>query len=125
MNQRYNSARQAFGEGRLNWVKDEIVGYLVDASYQFSALHIAVQDLKKGVLAGPEPMDKRAIAGGYATSSPAIFESVKGDPVALVIAKKNATLIAYIDEIEGFPVKVNGVDVVVKFRRDQAYWFRV
>lgn len=125
MNRRYDSGRQAFGEGRLNWAKDDIVGFLVDATYRFSASHRTVQDLKSGVLKGPEPMDKREIKDGYASSAPAIFESVKGEPVALIIAKANATLIAYIDEIEGFPMKVNGVDIVVKYRRDKPYWFRV
>lgn len=123
MKLRYNSCREAFGEGRLNWPADDIVAYLLANEYRPKATDRFTKELT-GVIAGPEPLRGRSIADGYAKADPALFRRVKDDrdASAVVIARRDSVLIAFSDEIDEFPMKLNGGDILVKF---EPFLFRI
>jgi len=116
MKLRYPAGRQAFGEGRIDWTKTAIVAYLVDGGYKASPKHRTVTDLA-GVIQGPVEVTGRSIEDGYAKSERIRFAGVRGErpASAVVIAKRDAALIAYSDEVANFPVQPNGGDIDVKF----------
>lgn len=121
MSGKYNAARQAFGEGSLSWTKDRIVAQLLGAAYRYSATHTTAAALNAKVGAAVELSDK-SIREGYARAAQLVFARVTGDQqvVAMAIHRespagsaKPATLIAYIDGIEHFPMTPNGGDILV------------
>ncbi|TAK45251.1 MAG: hypothetical protein EPO27_10550 [Betaproteobacteria bacterium] len=116
MKLRYPAGRQAFGEARLNWAKDDIVAFLVGANYRVSETHRAVADLK-AVVHGPVAVENRTITDGFARCNRIRFPGVKGEAKAhaVVIAKRGGVLVAYSDEVANFPVQPNGGDIDVKF----------
>lgn len=116
MKLRYPAGRQAFGEARLNWTKDEIVAFLVGPEYRALERHRTASDLK-GVVSGPVAVENRSIIDGFARCDRIRFAQVKGETKAhgIVIAKRGAMLIAYSDEVGNFPVQPNGGDIDVKF----------
>lgn len=125
MNQRYNAGREAFGEGRINWVRDDVVAYLVSAKYRFSVAHKTVQSLS-GIVSGPVLLEKKKITDGYASAGQLMFGLVRSEDeiVALVLAKRDSTLIAYLDEVEGFPLRSSGLDIAITLPKDKPYFFR-
>lgn len=116
MKLRYPAGRQAFGEARLNWTKDEIVAFLVGAEYRASERHRTVSDLK-AVVHGPVAIENRTITDGFARCDRIRFAGVKGEAKAhgVVIARRGGVLVAYSDEVGNFPVQPNGSDIDVKF----------
>lgn len=127
MNQRYDRGREAFGEAEINWAKDQIVAYLVSNAYVPKVgKHRTVSDLSD-IVAGPVALEGKTIKDGYAAAGQVVFEAVKAEAMirAMVIAKKNAALIAYMDEVTGFPMRSNGGDVVIATPKDKPWFFRL
>jgi len=128
LNRKYSSAREAFGEGRLSWTKDDIVGYLIAPSYRFSDSHSSVTNLAGAVAAGPVALTERAIAAGYASSGRLTFEDVEGDVAAVVLARRGGVLIAFLDEVEGLPRRLAArADLTIGAPKKSAplFYFRV
>ena len=96
----FDSARQLFLEGGLNWKTDPIYVALIDAG-KISVNLAAHTD------------------GGAADADDVTFQSVSGDSVeALLIYKQgvpetNGNLIAWIDTATGLPIVPNGGDIIV------------
>ena len=123
MRLRYDAGREAFGQARLNWPQDDIVAYLVSDAYRPRASHKFAESLI-GIIAGPESLQKRSIDDGYAKADAVLFPRVHGekDAVGLVVARRDSVLIAYSDEIEDFPMRLNGSDILVSF---EPHLFRI
>lgn len=120
----YSKGRQAFLEGTIAWLTDNIKVVLVDtASYtvdltndQFlSAITAGMRVATSGNLA------TKTSTAGVADADDVTFSSVSGaQSEALVIYKDTGSaatspLIAYIDTATGLPVTPNGGDITVQF----------
>lgn len=118
MSLKYNAGRDAFAEGRLSWSRDKIVAHLVSAAYVASDAHTDVRDLK-GLIGEPVVLTGKSVRDGWLRAAKIIFQQVSGpDAVAIVIrretaAERDKVLIGYLDDIEKFPMKLNGGDVEV------------
>lgn len=116
MNAKYDVAREAFATADLSWMRDRIVLQLVSREYKFSAAHRAVGELTGLVGRWVELADK-TVAGGWLSAKNVVFREVSGPEVVAIVVRRQAleasrnTLIAYLDEIERFPVTLNGGDI--------------
>lgn len=119
----YGKGREAFGDGSIDWVNDDIRVILIDvADYTVS---IDVDDFLDDVPAGARvavmgaSLAAKANALGVMDATDITFSSVTGDPSeALVIYKhtgvdSTSQLLAYIDSATGLPVTPNGGDINV------------
>lgn len=118
----YGLGRQAFLEGDIDWVVDNIKAVLVDtADYTVS---IDVDDNLDDIALVGRVATSSNFAGksatlGVADANDITFSAVTGDPSeALVIYKdtgvaSTSKLIAYIDTATGLPATPNGGNIVV------------
>lgn len=121
MSGKYAAGRQRFGEARCDWPKDNIVAQLVSAEYIFNPLHKTGADLT-GAVGKPVALTGKSIENGWAKCNNLVFAQVTGpDVVAIVLrceGRAEATLIAYLDGIDNFPMKPNGGDILVAVPAD-------
>lgn len=118
----YDSGREAFLNGDIDWANDDIRLVLVDlADYSVNlSAHNALDDVP-GVarVAVSSAFTTKTSAAGVADADDVTLSSVTGDPSeALVIYKhtgveSTSLLIAYIDTATGLPVTPNGGPVVI------------
>ena len=133
----YDAGRNAFANGNIDWVNDDIRCILIDtADY---TVDLAVDDNLDDIPgAAREEVMGASMAGkscpdsdGACDANDVTFASASGDPCeALVIYKhtgveSTSTLIAYIDTATGLPVTLNGGDVVVSWQATTPYIFKL
>ena len=125
-NQLYGKAREAFLNGDIDWLADDIRVMLVDTADYVLGANIDVHDFLDDVPVGARVAVSGALTGktstlGVADANDVTFPSVTGDPSeALIIYKhtgveSTSNLIAYIDSATGLPVTPNGGDINVVF----------
>lgn len=118
----YDLGRQAFLNGGINWLSDDIRGILVDsASY---AVNLATHDFLDDIPAPARTAVSTSLTGktstnGVADANDVTFTTVTGpQSEAVVIYKHTGTeatsnLIAYIDTATGLPVTPSGGNISV------------
>jgi hypothetical protein len=120
----YNKARQAFLEGGLAWLTDDIRVILVDnALYTFNqSTHEFLSDIPAGArVAVSTSLTGKTSTDGVAdaTDLNPTFTAVSGAQSEAVVLYKHtgvegtSRLIAYIDTATGLPVTPNGGDILV------------
>ena len=119
----YDTGRNAFLTGDIDWVNDDIRVILVDAQdYTVDlSLHDFLDDIPAGarVATGSASLANKSATGGVADADDETLSSVSGDESeALVLYKHTGTestsqLIAYIDTATGLPVTPNGGDITI------------
>lgn len=117
----YDSGRNAFLTGSINWVSDAIGVILVDAAdYTVDlANHNYLSDIPAGARVAAASIVNKTASAGIADADDSTFFAVSGDPSeALIIYKDTGNeatsqLIAYIDTATGLPVTPNGGDIVI------------
>jgi hypothetical protein len=120
----YDSGREAYLNGQINWSSDNIKCVLVDTNDYTPnlATHNALDDIPgaarvatSGNLAG------KTSTAGVADANDVTFTSVTGDPSeALVIYKdtgveSTSLLIAYIDTATGLPATPGGGNITISW----------
>lgn len=126
----YDSGRNAFLNGSVNWAADTIKAQLVSIINQPTAY---VVDLANNVFFASVPTGARVgatsaslvaktAAAGVADSNDTVFSAVSGPTVSAVVLYKDAggaatanLLIAYIDTATGLPVGPNGGDITAQW----------
>lgn len=117
----FDSARQLFLEGALNWKTDPIYVALIDTNkIQVNlAAHTQYSTYQAAVVGSPVQLTNKKTDGGAADADDVTFQSVSGDSVeALLLYKQgvpetNGNLIAWIDTATGLPITPNGGDIIV------------
>jgi hypothetical protein len=118
----YDRGRQAFLEGTIASLTDNIKCVLVDtATYTVNlATHQFLSDIPAGErVATSANLGTKTTAAGVFDAADVVFSAVTGDVAeALVIYKDTGVaatspLIAYIDTATGLPVTPNGGDITV------------
>lgn len=117
----FDSARQLFLEGALNWKTDPIYVALIDAAKIQVNLqaHNKYNTYQGAVVGSPVQLTNKKTDGGAADADDVTFQSVSGDSVeALLLYKQgvpesNGDLIAWIDSASGLPIIPNGGDIIV------------
>lgn len=120
----YDKGREAFLNGGINWLSDDIRVILTDASdYTVSlATHQNLLDIPVAArVAVSSALTSKSSTNGVADAGDVTFPLVTGDrSEALIIYKhtgteSTSTLIAYIDTATGLPVTPNGGDITVQW----------
>lgn len=117
----YDTGRNAFLKGDIDWVNDDIRVTLVDtADYAVNlSSHDFYNDIAVAARVATGTLAGKAASAGIADANDLTFSAVTGDQSeALVIWKYNATeslaqLIAYIDSATGLPVTPSGGDIII------------
>ncbi|MEM0374078.1 MAG: hypothetical protein QXO96_05965 [Sulfolobales archaeon] len=116
----YDKGRQAFLEGDIDWINDDIRVILIDtADYTVNlSTHDFLDDVPSVArVAVSSSLTGKTATDGVADANDVTFSSVTGDASeALIIYKHTGTestsnLIAYIDTATGLPVTPNGGDI--------------
>lgn len=119
----YDTGRNAFLTGDIDWVADTIKAVLVDtADYAVDlAAHDFLDDVAAGGRVATGTLASKTATAGVADAADLTFSTVTGDvSEALIIYKDSGVegtsqLIAYIDTATGLPVTPNGGDIVVQW----------
>lgn len=119
----YDTGRNAFLTGDIDWVADTIKAVLVDtADYTVNlSTHDFLDDVAAGGRVATGTLASKTATAGVADAADLTFSTVTGDvSEALVIYKDSGVegtsqLIAYIDTATGLPVTPNGGDIVVQW----------
>jgi len=123
MNALYDRGRQAFLEGGIAWLTDNIKAILVSAAY---APQLAVDQFLSDIppldiLATSADLSSKGSVAGVASAADVTFPTVSGPPaVAIVLYKDTGStstsqLIAYIDTGIGLPVVLSGGDILIRW----------
>ena len=131
----YDSARERFLKGELNWMTDTIKVILVDTGSYTPAFgtHANLADIGPAarISSAPVTLVDKTTSGGAADARDATFPSVSGPSIeAIVIYKEGADeasspLIAFIDTGTGLPITPNGGDIIVTWDNGPNKIFKV
>jgi len=129
----YDSARQQFLEGNIDWINDTIKCCIVTSAYTLNAsLHAHYQDLGGAVINSPVTLTSKSTAGGAADAQDVIFPAVGAGTVvdAIVIYKDTGSpstspLLAYLGNATGLPITGNGGDIIIVWDSGVNKIFRV
>lgn len=117
----FDSARQLFLEGALNWKTDSIYVALIDTakiSVNLTA-HDKYSTYQGAVVGSPVQLMNKRTDGGAADADDVTFQSVSGSSVSALllyrqgVPEQNGNLIAWIDNASGLPIIPNGGDIIV------------
>lgn len=119
----YDSGRNAFLVGSINWTTDTIKAVLVDAAdYTVDlATHDFLDDVPVAARVATVTLSGKTAVGGVADAADATFLAVTGDESEAVVLYKDtgveatSQLIAYIDTALGLPIIPSGVDILVRW----------
>lgn len=125
----FDKGRNAFLQGSINWVADNIKVSLISilnqpTAYIFNAsLHEFFSDVPTGARVGfsVASLTGKTATSGIGDANDSVFTAASGPTAsALVIWKDtgtptNSPLIAYIDTATGLPVQPNGGDITVQW----------
>lgn len=120
-NSLYDAGRDAFANGDIDWVNDDIRAILVDTNdYSVDlATHNALDDIVSGARVATAALSGKSTSAGVCDASDVTFSTVSGDQSeALVLYKhtgveSTSILIAYIDTATGLPVTPGGGDITI------------
>lgn len=129
----YDSARQQFLEGNIDWINDTIKCCIVTSAYTLNAsLHAHYQDLGGAVINSPVTLTSKATTGGAADAQDVVFPAVGAGTVvdAIVIYKDTGSpstspLLAYLGNATGLPITGNGGDIIIVWDNGVNKVFRV
>lgn len=130
----YDSGREGFLDGSINWQTDAIKAVLVDTgAYTPSmATNKFLADIPSAARIATSPnLSGKTSTGGVADANDVTFTSVSGATVeALVLYKdtgnaSTSRLIAYIDTGTGLPITPNGGDIATAFSNGANRVFRL
>lgn len=116
----YDSARESFLKGEIDWSTDDIRFKLVDTTYaQNLSTHSTVSDLGATVVATSGSLGSKTTTAGVADGADITFTSVTGSECEAIVGYKHVAgdgtdkLICYIDSTSdsSLPVTPNGGDI--------------
>lgn len=114
MNKRYSAGRDAQAKGEVRWISDDIEAVLVDTrQYKFNDRHSKAADIT-GIISSAKVPGRTVDAGGYCRAAEIKFPKARGEQAGAVVFYKNGgPLLAYVDGIEDFPLRLNGSDIFI------------
>ncbi|RKX47795.1 MAG: hypothetical protein DRP64_00065 [Verrucomicrobia bacterium] len=120
MNQLYNKARERYLGGVSDWKVGAMGIALVDANYTFDPTHEFLVQVASSSRAAEKDFTGRTDADGYANGLGVSFTALTWPlPITQVVIFENTgdeatdLLVAYYDEVTGFPVDLTGGDYSV------------
>ena len=118
----YDTGRDAFLNGNIDWVADDIRGILIDTGLYTVNLvtHDFLNDIPSGAREGTiTALGGKSSNAGIADASDLTFSLVSGATIEAVVlyrhtgTESTSQLIAYIDTATGLPVTPGGGDIII------------
>lgn len=113
----YDTGRQGFLDGSIDWDTDTIQAYLVTSAYTFSGAHSTTAQVTSPVATSPAFTGK-TVTDGVADAADITFSAVAAGSTVNGIVIYSATadrLIAYIDTATGLPITTNNGDITIQW----------
>lgn len=120
MSAMYDTAREAFALGDIDWADDRIDAVLVSAAYEFLSTHETIADIPEDAVVAEsvEPLQGKTYGSGILGAGPIGFGRIAASDtpaIALVLYRyENGALIWYGDGGFGLPLTPNGTEVLVR-----------
>lgn len=118
----FDSAREAFLNGQINWTSDDFRVILLSSGYTFSAAHDFLNDVLAGNrVATSASLTSKTTTAGVADAADVTFTAVTGSQVTqFVIYRHTGTestshLVAYFDTATNLPITPNGGDITIQW----------
>lgn len=119
----YDTGRNAFLTGDVDWVSDTIKGVIVDsADYTVDTnADQFLSDIPAAARVATATLGSKTASDGVADAADLTFNNVTGDQAEAVVLYKDtgvestSQLIAYIDTATGLPVTPSGSDIVIQW----------
>lgn len=119
----YDTGRDAFLNGDIDWTNDTIKAVIIDsADYTVDINNDQfLNDIPAGARVGTATLSGKSSSAGVADASDTTFDNVTGDQAEAVVLYKDtgmestSQLIAYIDTATGLPVTPSGSDVIIQW----------
>ena len=119
----YAKGKEKILSAAVNFTADAIKAVLVKNTYpQNLAADEFYTDISAYVVGTPQTLTAKAVAGGVFDAEDAAFSAVAaGDTLEGVVIYKDtgvagtSALLAYIDNITGFPLATNGGDITIQW----------
>lgn len=130
----YDSARQRFLEGQINWLTDVVKCILVDAgAYTVqTGTHQYLSDIGTSArVTTPMTLTSKTTTGGAADANDVTFSAVSGASIEAIVLyidsgqEATSPLLAYIDTATGLPITPNGGDIIVTWDNGANKIFKV
>lgn len=133
MNALYDHGRQAFLEGEIDWIADDIKVGLVTSGYSPNlATHQYYSAVVTFVISTPISLTSKTTTAGVANAANITFVAPPvSETVAYLVIYKDtgddatSRLIALIDTATGLPVSTNGGDITVSWDTGSIKIFRI
>lgn len=118
----YDTGRDAFLNGDIDWIADDIRGILIDTGLYSVDLvnHDFLDDIPAGARESAlEALSGQSTSAGIADADDLTFPLITGATIEAIILYKHtgtestSQLIAYIDTATGIPVTPNGGDIII------------
>lgn len=116
--------------GQINWASDTIKAALVSNTYTYSDAHEFLDSIQPFLLGAAQTLTSKTITAGVFDADDVTFAALAaGSTIKAVVLYKdtgnatNSPLLAYLDNVTGFPMPTFGGDVVVPWSNSVAKIF--
>jgi hypothetical protein len=118
----FDSAREAFLNGGINWTSDDFRVVLISSGYTFSSAHDFLNDIVGGNrVATSTSLTGKTSTAGVADAADITFTAVTGSAVTQFViyrhtgTESTSNLIAYFDTATNLPITPNGGDITIQW----------
>lgn len=119
----YNSGKQALLRAEINLQTATITAALVSTSYTVNLSgHANLTSISANIVGTPQNLANKTTTAGVFDADDVMFPAVASGPTvrAAVLylntgTPSTSTLLAYIDQITGFPLATNGGDITIQW----------
>jgi ApbE superfamily uncharacterized protein (UPF0280 family) len=119
----YDSGREAFLNGDIDFTNDDIRVILLSSGYTFSSAHDFLNDVAGGGVrvATSSALTGKSSTAGVADAADVTFTAVSGSQVTQFIiyqhtgTESTSRLIAYFDTATNLPITPNGGDITIQW----------
>ena len=118
----YPKGKEKILTAGINFTSDTIKAAVVSSAYTYSATHEFLSDLGAAVIGDAKTLSGKSVTNGAFDADDVVFGAVASGANALgVVLYKDSgvagasPLIAYIDDITGFPLATNGGSITVNW----------
>lgn len=131
----YNIAREQFGSGVRSWTGQIMQFQLLKNTYVFDAAHVSMDDVPVATrILAPQTLGSKSMTDGYAVSSAVQYTNATSPDQATQcvifyqdpsLIDANHRLVAFMNQVAGFPLTLEGGDYFITGSGPNAAWFRI
>lgn len=105
----YEAALEAFGNGQIQWLSDNVVAHLVNGYTPDFEAHATLSEVPAEAILSSTPLEQRTNRRGYLGAAEAVFSTAPMGSYGGVLVTADGKLVAYLEapgSSMGGPVRV-------------------